>query len=143
MIDGLVSGKLYGKPAERTGASGRSFVTAKVRAAAGDGEALFVNIIAFADDAKAAMLGLDDGDSVALAGTLTPKVWTDRNGDAKPVLDMVAHAVLTAYHVKRKRVAMQGLTDGDERRSGRPAMDGSRQAAAFYSDDTLDMQDDL
>ncbi|MFW2397400.1 single-stranded DNA-binding protein [Burkholderia pseudomallei] len=142
MIDGLVSGKLYGKPAERTSASGRPFVTAKVRAAVSDGETLFVNVIAFSDDAKAALLGLDDGDSAALAGTLTPKVWIDRNGDAKPALDMVAHAVLTAYHVKRKRAALQGSNDGDERGGARPAMHGSRQAAAFYGD-TSDMQDDL
>ncbi|KWF95900.1 single-stranded DNA-binding protein [Burkholderia contaminans] len=143
MIDGLVSGKLYGKPAERTGASGRPFVTAKARAAVGDGEALFVNVIAFSDGAKAALLALDDGDSVALAGTLMPKVWTDRNGDAKPALDMVAHAVLTAYHVKRKRAPTQGPNDGDERGSGRTAMNGARQAAAFYGGDTSDMQDDL
>ncbi|WP_081334253.1 single-stranded DNA-binding protein [Burkholderia diffusa] len=143
MIDGLVSGKLHGKSAERMGASGRSFVTAKVRAAASDGEALFVNIIAFADDAKAALLALDDGDSVALAGTLTPKVWTDRNGEAKPSLDMVAHAALSAYHVRRKRAAVHGAGDSSERESGRPAMSGTRQAAAFYSDDTSDMQDDF
>ncbi|WP_080404117.1 single-stranded DNA-binding protein [Burkholderia ubonensis] len=143
MLDALASGKLYGKPGERTGPSGRPFVTAKMRVSVGDGDALFVNVIAFANDARAVLLALDDGDSVALAGTLTPKVWTDRNGDAKPALDMVAHAVLTAYHVKRKRAAMQGSNDGDERRSGRPAMDGSRQAAAFYSSDTSDMQDDL
>ncbi|WP_322040815.1 single-stranded DNA-binding protein [Burkholderia diffusa] len=143
MIDGLISGKLYGKPAERTGASARSFVTAKVRAAVGDGEALFVNVISFSDDAKAALLALDDGDSVALAGTLTPKVWIDRNGDAKPALDMVAHAMLTAYHVKRKRAALQGSNDGDERGGARPAMHGARQAAAFYGGDTSDMQDDL
>ncbi|WP_420874372.1 single-stranded DNA-binding protein [Burkholderia arboris] len=125
------------------GASGRPFVTAKVRAAVGDGEALFVNVIAFSDGAKVALLALDDGDSVALAGTLTPKVWTDRNGDAKPALDMVAHAVLTAYHVKRKRAAMQGSNDGDERENSRPAMSGARQAAAFACGDTPDMWDDL
>ncbi|MBG0869262.1 single-stranded DNA-binding protein [Burkholderia sp. 9777_1386] len=143
MIDGLVSGKLYGKPAERTGANGHSFVTAKVRAAAGDGEALFVNVIAFSDGVKARLLALDDGDSIALAGTLTPKVWTDRSGDAKPALDMVAHAVLTAYHVKRKRAAMQVSNDGDERGSGRPAMDGSGQATVFYGGDKSDIQDDF
>lgn len=143
MIDGLVSGKLYGKPAERTGTSGRPFVTAKVRAAVSDGEALFVNVIAFSDGAKAGLLALDDGDSVALAGTLAPKVWTDRNGDAKPALDMVAHAVLTAYHVKRKRAAMRGSNDGDERGSGQPAMDGAGQATTFYGGDTSDMQDDF
>ncbi|WP_081067558.1 single-stranded DNA-binding protein [Burkholderia stagnalis] len=143
MIDGLIAGKLYGKPVERMGASGRPFVTAKVRAAVNDGEALFVNVIAFSDDAKAALLALDDGDSAALAGTLTPKVWTDRNGDAKPALDMVAHAVLTAYHLKRTRAAMQGSNDGGERENGRPAMSGTRQAAAFYGGDTSDMQDDF
>ncbi|MFP4891960.1 single-stranded DNA-binding protein [Paraburkholderia sp. EG304] len=114
MIDGLVSGKLYGTAQSRTGQTGRAFVTAKVRAATGDGETLFVNVIAFDDKAIAALLALDDGDSVALAGTLTPKVWTDKNGDAKPALDMVAHAVLTAYHVKRKRQAVNQQA-GDER----------------------------
>ncbi|CAG4911615.1 single-stranded DNA-binding protein [Paraburkholderia saeva] len=113
MIDGLIGGKVYGKPAERTGQSGKVFVTAKVRAASGDGESLFVNVIAFDDTAKAALLGLDDGDSVALAGTLTPKVWTDKNGEARPALDMVAHCVLTAYHVQRKRTSVHGSRRGD------------------------------
>lgn len=108
MIDGLISGKLYGVAAERTGQSGKTFVTAKVRAATGEGESLFVNVITFSTTAADALLALDDGDSVSLAGTLTPKVWTDKHGDARPALDMVAHAVLTAYHVKRKRAAMQG-----------------------------------
>jgi len=107
VIDGLVSGKLYGRPAERTGASGRPFVTAKVRAATSDGETLFVNVITFDDAVKAALLALDDGDSVALAGMLAPKVWRDKNGEVRPALDMVAHAVLTAYHVQRKRRAMK------------------------------------
>ena len=114
MIDGLISGKLYGCAESRTGQSGTVFVTAKVRAAGGDGESIFVNVIAFADDAKAALLALDDGDSVALAGTLTPKVWEDKNGATRPALDMVAHAVLTAYHVQRKRKAVQGDRRGDD-----------------------------
>lgn len=143
MIDGLISGKMYNKPTERVGPSGKAFVVAKVRVPVGDGEALFVNVIAFSDGVKVGLLALDDGDSVALAGTLTPKVWTDRNGDAKPALDMVAHAVLSAYHVKRKRAAVQGANDGDERGNGRPAMNGARQAAASYGGDTSDMQDDL
>jgi single-stranded DNA-binding protein len=108
MIDGLIAGKIHGTPAERTGQSGKPFVTAKVRAAVGGDEAVFVNVITFSQSAGDALLALGDGDSVALTGTLTPKVWTNRDGDAKPALDMVAAAVLTAYHVKRKRKAMQG-----------------------------------
>lgn len=106
MIDGLIAGKLYGQPAERTSKTGKPFALAKVRAAAGDGESLFVNVIAFDDAPVAALLGLGDGDSVALAGSLTPKVWTDKEGNTRPSLDMVAAQVLTAYHVKRKRAAM-------------------------------------
>ena len=106
MIEGLVAGKVYGRPEQRTGTnSGRPFVTAKVRAATSGGEMLFVNVLAFDATAQAALLALSDGDAVSLAGTLTPKVWTDREGQARPSLDMVASQVLSAYQVKRKREA--------------------------------------
>jgi single-stranded DNA-binding protein len=106
MIDGLIGGKLYGKPAQRMGQSGKAFVTAKVRTPISDGDSLFVNVITFSESAGAALLTLDDGDSVSLSGTLTPKAWTDKNGEARPSLDVVAHAILTSYHVTRKREAV-------------------------------------
>jgi single-stranded DNA-binding protein len=106
MIDALIAGKLYGQPTERAGQSGKPFVTAKVRAAGGDGESLFVNVIAFSNGARMALLALGDGDSVALSGSVTPKVWVDREGQPRPALDMVAAQVLTPYHVNRKRAAM-------------------------------------
>lgn len=119
MIDGLIGGKLYGKPAKRVGQSGKAFVVAKVRTPTGEGESLFVNVIAFSESVGATLLTLEDGDSISLSGSLTPKVWTDKNGDARPVLDMVAHAAITAYHVTRKRqvVARVGrqADDGQER----------------------------
>jgi len=111
MIDALIAGKLQGTPTQRTGQSGKPFVTAKVRAASGDGEGLFVNVITFSSTTGAALLVLGDGDSVALSGSLTPKVWTDREGIAKPSLDMVAYQVLTAYHVTRKRRAMSATDE--------------------------------
>ncbi|MCG5073037.1 single-stranded DNA-binding protein [Paraburkholderia tagetis] len=110
MIEGLIAGKLYGTAQTRTGPSGRVFTTAKVRAAASDGDTLFVNVITFSDSTAAALLALEDGDAVTLAGTLTPKVWTDKHGEARPALDMNAHAMLTTYHVRRKRRAAQGET---------------------------------
>lgn len=108
MIDALIAGKLHGQPQQRTGSSGKPFTTAKVRAAAGNGEALFVNVIAFSRTAQDALMALGDGDSVSLSGELTPKVWTDREGQARPAVDLVAHAVLTAYHTRRKRQAVEG-----------------------------------
>jgi single-stranded DNA-binding protein len=90
-----------------TGKQGKPFAIAKVRAAAGEGEALFVNVITFDPATVAALLALGDGDSVALAGSLTPKVWTDKEGNSRPAVDLVAHKLLTAYHVTRKRNAVQ------------------------------------
>jgi single-stranded DNA-binding protein len=111
MIDGLIAGKLYGTATQHTGKSGQPYTTAKVRTAAGDGDSLFVNVVAFSATAGAALLALDDGDSVALAGSLTPKAWTDRTGAARPGLDMVAAQVLAAYQVTRKRKAVSGQSE--------------------------------
>ena len=116
MIDGLIGGKLHGAPVERTGQSGKRFVTAKVRTPANDGEAVFVNVITFSESVGNTLLALDDGDSVSLAGVMTPKAWNDKTGEARPALDMVAQAVLTAYHVARKRQrvkADRGHDDGE------------------------------
>lgn len=107
MIDGLIGGKLYGKPAQRVGQSGKPFVTAKVRTPTAEGDALFVNVIAFDKGVCDALLALQEGDSVSLSGVLTPKVWT-HNGEARAALDMVAHAALTAYNINRKRQVVKG-----------------------------------
>ncbi|MFM0741124.1 single-stranded DNA-binding protein [Paraburkholderia xenovorans] len=101
MIDGLVGGRLYGDAQIRTGQNGKRFVTCKVRATTNDGDTIFVNVIAFDDDLQTALLALNDADSVALSGALTPKVWTDKNGLIKPAMDMVAHRLLTAIEGRR------------------------------------------
>lgn len=108
MIDALIAGKVFGQTAQRTGKAGTPFVVCKVRVATGDGESIFVSVIAFDQQPCRALLALEDGDSVALSGALTPKVWTDKQGQTRPALDMVAHQVLTPYHVTRKRRAMDG-----------------------------------
>lgn len=139
MIDGLVGGKLYGQPTQRISKTGKPFAIAKVRATAGDGESLFVNVIAFDDEPVAALLGLGDGDSVALAGSLTPKVWADKEGNTRPSLDMVAHQVLTAYHVNRKRKAMHQ----DASEPGQHSKDEAWQARAPQERGELDSDDPL
>ena len=106
-IEALILGKLHQRAEQRTSKTGRPFVTAKARAATGDGESLFVNVIAFGDTECAALLALDAGDSLALAGTLKPGAWTDREGNARPSLDVVAVKVLTVYGLKKKREASE------------------------------------
>lgn len=111
MIEGLVSGTLMGLAEERLGKNDSAFVLAKLKATAGDGESLIVNVIAFAAEARAALLALDEGDTLAVSGALTPKVWTDKQGNTRPALDLVASQVLTVYHVDRKRAAIAGAAN--------------------------------
>ncbi|MGB9331499.1 MAG: single-stranded DNA-binding protein [Steroidobacteraceae bacterium] len=106
MIEALISGKLYGAPIERTSKAGRRFATAKVRVTIGDGESTWISVVAFSNHVVTPLLALADGDAVALAGALTASAFTDKEGAARPGLDLVAHQVLTAYHVGRKRRAM-------------------------------------
>ena len=97
MIDGLVAGRLYGEAERRTDKAGKAYSLAKVRASTAEGEMLFVklNVIAFDDDLCASLHRLCDGDSVALSGSLNPRVWTDKQGNARPALDMVAHRLIS------------------------------------------------
>lgn len=111
MIDGLIGGKMHGKATQRTGQSGNPYYTCKVRTPTTARDALFVNVIAFSATVGAVLMALDDGDSVCLSGALTPKVWTPASGDPRPVLDMVAHAAITPYHVTRKRQALRDSED--------------------------------
>lgn len=103
MIDGLIAGRMAGNAETREGKNASKYVIAKVKATAGDGEHITVNVIAFAAEACAALLNLDDGDAVSLSGSLIPKVWTDKQGNARPALDMVVSNVMTAYELSKKQ----------------------------------------
>lgn len=99
----LESDKLYDQPAQKIAKMGKPFVVPEVRDHVGDND-VFVNVISFSHAACEALLALGDGDTVALAGSLTPKAWTDRGAGriARPALDLVASQVLTTYHATRK-----------------------------------------
>jgi hypothetical protein len=102
MIDALIAGRLYGIAEQRTGHGGSSYVTCKVKAMTDDGDGIICNVIAFNDVVRATLLSLEDGASLSLSGALTPKVWTDKQGNARPALDLVAHSVLTLLHAEIK-----------------------------------------
>jgi single-stranded DNA-binding protein len=106
MIDGLIAGRLMGDASRRTDKMGRGYTVARVLARNKTDEEFIVNVIAFDDAACAALLALADGDALSLTGSLTPKVWTDKQGITRPSLDLVATQVLSAYHVNSKQAAM-------------------------------------
>lgn len=95
MIDGLVAGRLMGDASRRVDKSGRTFVVARVLARNRADEEFIVNVIAFDAAPCADLLALADGDAIALAGALSPKVWTDKQGIARPSLDLIAQRVLS------------------------------------------------
>ncbi|HVW50826.1 MAG TPA: single-stranded DNA-binding protein [Trinickia sp.] len=133
MIDALVGGKLWKQAERRRSTSGNDYVVAKVRAADGDGEGQFISVIAFSHSAQEALLALDDGDSVSLAGTLKIGTYETREG-VKPSVSMTAHRVLTAYHVTRTRKAVAESAESP------PVHSGLKPAEALHDNG---MDDDL
>jgi single-stranded DNA-binding protein len=121
-LDVLTSGRLLKRPEERTGRSGKPFATALLACAMDDGE-IVANVIAFRPEAVAALLALDKGDAVAVAGRAKLGVWQSTEGEARPSLSIVADAVLTAYHVRRKRTAVQGDDAGGDDANPAPVAD--------------------
>ena len=97
MIDALVAGRLMGEASRRVDKAGRGYVVARVLARSRADEEFIVNVIAFDDAPGKALLALADGDALSLAGALTPKVWTDKQGVVRPSLDMVVARVMSVH----------------------------------------------
>ena len=135
MIEALILAKLHGKPEQRTGKTGRPFVTCKARAAVADGEAVFVNVVAFSESTCAALLALDAGDAVAMTGPLKAGAWIDRDGNARPSLDLVAAQVLTVYGLAKKRKASTEAGNAQQHASQPTTTTGNNGAADSGPDD--------
>ncbi|MDR6409740.1 UNVERIFIED_ORG: single-stranded DNA-binding protein [Burkholderia sp. 1595] len=146
MIDALIAGKLFGAAVERTGQSGKAFVTAKVRATDSDGEGQFINVVAFDDRAKTALLALSDGDSVSVSGAMKIGTYEARDGTTRISISMVAAAVLTSYHVRRKREAVAQASgpkpEPPERATATRKHQGLRDAEKLYGGDAAPMVED-
>lgn len=116
MIDALIGGSLHGTPVNRIGPSGKPFVGAKLITPTGNGDRVLVNVIAFDESVRNALMALNNGDSVALSGALTPRVWTPPNGGPRAALDIVAHSITTSYHITRKRQRMRSTAESNTER---------------------------
>ena len=108
MIDALIQGKVYGQPQTRTDANGKPYSFGKIRAAAGNGEGVFVSVIVFGQ-AALQFEALQDGDAVALLGSLTPKAYADKaTGEPRAALDMQVLQVMTPYQLSKRRGKVAG-----------------------------------
>jgi single-stranded DNA-binding protein len=124
MLDALISGTLHqAAQAAIGGASGRPYVKATIRVAVQDGPALFIKVVTFSDTVGQTLLELAEGDTVAVAGSLKPTAWTDRDGNARAGADVVAHQVMTIYGMRKRRAAVAAA-------GGAPAAGGAGQRDA-------------
>lgn len=128
MIESLILGKLHGKPVQRMSKAGKPYTTARLRVSAGgEGESQFVGVTAFSDAVQATLLALGEGDALAVAGTMSIKTWVNREGVAVPDVSIIAAQVLSVYHLKRKRQAVQGEDGGDTGNTTAPPPKRTRQ----------------
>ncbi len=93
-------------PERRTGASGKAFVTFRLVAGTDD-DSVPCSGIAFGAAAEQ-MAALSKGDAVAVARRAKLNTWGDRSGAHKTGLNVTVDALLTMYHVRRKRQAVAG-----------------------------------
>jgi single-stranded DNA-binding protein len=114
MIESLISGKLHGNPQQRTSKTGKPFVTAKMRVSTGEEQGQFVNVTAFSDSVQGALLTLGEGDALTVAGTMNIKTWVNREGVAVPDVSIIAAQILSVYHLKRKRQAVQDAGEASD-----------------------------
>lgn len=118
-LDTLAQGRIVKPPEQRTASNGRAYALAQIAVAMEEGDVL-ASVIAFRPEAVAALLALDKGDAVAVAGRAKVGVWQPREGEPRASLSITADAVLSAYAIRRKRAAVQGDghdTDGETRAS--------------------------
>lgn len=131
MIDALVTGKVHSTPVVRQTRQNRDYVTVTVRVPlTGEDESTFAHVVAFSESACQALRALSVGDAVSVVGRLTPGAWTDKEGKARPSVDVVADQVLSVYAIRKKRDAAQGKS-GDAGRDG-PRGDGMRALEAMH-----------
>ena len=75
-----------------------------------------VSVIAFGTVSEQ-LAALGKGETVALTGRAKVTTWTGKDGGSKAGLSLTAEALLTTYHLRRKRAAMRAetpLPDGCE-----------------------------
>lgn len=120
-ITALITGKLIADPERRTGPSGKAYTRATVIAHDGDGDAL-VSLMAFGTVSEQ-LAALAKGDTVAVTGRAKVNTWAGRDGSTKVGLNVTADAILSTYHLKRKRQAMAPTTGEPAQQAQQPAGD--------------------
>lgn len=93
MIRALLTGTLHERPVSRIGKSGKSFVTAKLKADGAEGT-VWCSLIAFGPQAEV-LTEQREHAAVSVAGRVTLSSWLDKAGEPKAGLSVVVDQVAT------------------------------------------------
>lgn len=114
MIDALISGRIRGAVTVRTSKNGKPFASWRIATTDKNGDGVLCSCIAFSTTAIDAVQRLSDGDSLAVSGEAAINARQGNDGLQRQGLDVLAHAVLTAYHLGRKRKGSEPPQDDRE-----------------------------
>jgi hypothetical protein len=107
MVFALVTGTLF-KPAEEKTSSktGRTFVSATLKAGGETGDAEFWQVTAFSQSAQSELLRLGAGDALSAQGKAKFELWQPRDGgEVKISRSLFADAILPLRAAPRERRA--------------------------------------
>lgn len=103
MIDALISGKLIKTPVLKTGQSGKFYSNFLLSVSTGELKPVIISGMAF-EDAAERLTKLQQGDSVAVTGSLKPAEWVDKaTGESRHGLSVTVANVLSVYDIKKRR----------------------------------------
>lgn len=143
-LDVLITGRLVKPAQERKAANGNAYCLAQVSVPTEGEESLLASCIAFSRSAVDALLVLDKGDAVAVAGKAKLSSWAGSDGTQKHGLNVTIEQVLTVYHVRRRRAA---VVDDDEvpapRRTRAPAAAPAQRTLPATTGGMAEMSDDI
>ena len=97
----LVSGKLWREPERKLTKAGKPYASATIRDGQGD-DATWWRLLAFSEAGCAELLGLHDGDGLAVGGAFKAELYDGRDG-ARISLTVVADRVISAKRQQRER----------------------------------------
>jgi len=107
MIDALISGKLIKTPELKTGASGKHYSNFLLSVSVGELKPTIVSGMAFALIAER-LAKLQQGDPLAVIGSLKPSEWIDKATDeSRHGLSVTVNNILTPYDIKKRKEPAQ------------------------------------
>jgi Single-strand binding protein family len=115
-VDVILTGRLQATPVLRVARTGSEFVTVGliVAQSGAEIERLYVSLIGFDAEVMAALLAHEKGDSLAVAGRATIGIYASQTAPVRPSVNVVVHAVMSPYFLRKCRRAVVAAMGGAE-----------------------------